>query len=247
MSRIIFKSLYDEAEVNGAERFWMGNCCDNLFKATLGVHSYWTKTLEKIIPKDSWVFDENNTLSRSKDLALYFGTMSSDHKVLYKDEWYTDFFSISLNTALQAGSDVVKLMAMIHGLCELHCYVEARNKQWLANIIKKGRKQSILRPNEGWESVCALLETPDDSPIVLSYSVCDEFPGINEIKTTNAWYDLPYEKQFKRAINKLRKNKRWLELNPKTWDDYYFSNGLTAFDLIHQFIEEDAEEEEVIK
>lgn len=101
--------------------------------------------------------------------------------------------NLDLNTALVAGSDPVRLAAKIHGWCEAHAYVEGPDRAWMATIIDQGLKAGIYRhglwyadqpdgpkdkwSDQGWEGVQALLRSRDDEPVVLSYSVCDQFPN----------------------------------------------------------------------
>ncbi len=56
-----------------------------------------------------------------------------------------DGFSVSLNTALVAGSDVIALAAKIHGSCEQHGWVDAADRKWLADLIDEGLRHSIYR------------------------------------------------------------------------------------------------------
>lgn len=101
--------------------------------------------------------------------------------------------NVDLNTALVAGSDVVRLAAKISGWCEAHTFVEGPDRAWMADIIDQGLKTGIYRrglwyadgpdgprdkwSDQGWGGVTALLRARDDEPVVLSYSVTDSFPN----------------------------------------------------------------------
>lgn len=101
--------------------------------------------------------------------------------------------SVDLNTALVAGSDPVKLAAKIHGWCEVHCWIEGPDREWCAQIIDSGLRAGLYRrglwyadqpdgpldkwSDQGWSDVLALLRERGDGPVVLSYSVCDQFPN----------------------------------------------------------------------
>ena len=93
--------------------------------------------------------------------------------------------SVSLNTALALGSDPVRLAAKIHGWCEVHAWFDGPDRAWAADIIDQGLAAGIYRRghpadagySQGWEQVQALLRERDDEPVVMSYSVCDQFPN----------------------------------------------------------------------
>lgn len=100
--------------------------------------------------------------------------------------------NIDLNTALVAGSDPVALAAKIHGWCESHCWVEGSDRAWFADVIEQGLALGIYRRGlhysdgpdkpkkwctQGWENVLPMLRARDDEEVVLSYSVCDQFPN----------------------------------------------------------------------
>lgn len=99
--------------------------------------------------------------------------------------------NIELNTALVAGSDVVALAAKIHGWCEVHAWVDGQDRDWLAGLVEQGLETGIFRrgvwydngPDEertwasqGWEELVPFLRARNDEPVVMSYSVCDQFP-----------------------------------------------------------------------
>lgn len=100
---------------------------------------------------------------------------------------------VALNTALAAGSAPVQLAAKIDGWCEVHAWVDGPDRAWLADIIAEGLASGIYRrglwyadlpdtPRDkystmGWEEVQVHLRSRDDEPVVMSYSVCDQFPS----------------------------------------------------------------------
>lgn len=100
--------------------------------------------------------------------------------------------NVELNTALAVGNEPLALAAKIHGWCESHCWVDGPDRNWLADIIDAGLEAGLYRrgiwyepapgaerkwSSQGWESVTELLRSRDDGPVVLSYSVCDQFPN----------------------------------------------------------------------
>jgi len=106
---------------------------------------------------------------------------------------------IRLNTALRLGNDVIKLAVKIAGWAESHAWFDGKDRAWAADLIDQGLKTGILRdgmwyvdgPSEvlpkdhparqwsdmGWSEVTAFLRERDDEPVVLSYSVADDFPN----------------------------------------------------------------------
>jgi hypothetical protein len=153
-------------------------------------------------------------------------------------------FDLALNTALFSGSDPVKLLARLHAQCEIHCYVTAENRNWLAQIMKEGRRYNIMRADQGWEDVIKFVENPTiGEPVVCSYSVCDEFPNLGSIpedhpwsKNTDAFYDADEEEKWEVCWKHLHETRPDLELRPDNWNKFYFGNGLSGFDL-HELAE----------
>lgn len=100
---------------------------------------------------------------------------------------------INLNTALAAGSPAVQLAAKINGWCESHLWIDGPDRAWLAGIIKDALDKGIYRrglwyadqpdtprdkwSDQGWGAIVDDLLSRDDEPVVLSYSVCDQFPN----------------------------------------------------------------------
>jgi len=167
-------------------------------------------------------------------------------------------FNMSLNTAISIGNDVIKLFARLHGQCEIHAYVSNKNKKWLANIIQQGLDIKLLRENSGWENTIKLLNNDDETDVVTSYSVCEQFPNreiahwfpkipMQTLKSEMnpniqdeiqdqiemQWYNLPKDTQWDLAIKGLKKKpNKLLELKPDNWNDVRFgTNLITAIDI----------------
>jgi hypothetical protein len=166
-----------------------------------------------------------------------------------------NMWEMCLNTAARIGNDALRLAARIHGQCEIHCYVEGINRWWLADVIDSGLDAGVLRQlapyfktacddTGQWESVTRLLRDRDDEPVVLSYSICEQFPNpdaanwcspYDDDDTSDArrelWDELPDDEQWQIALQALRQRGGGLELQPADWDTFYFGSGLTALDL----------------
>lgn len=153
-------------------------------------------------------------------------------------------FSLILNTALAVGSDPVALMARLSAQCEIHCYVEGPNRDWMAGLIEQGRATGLYRSGAGWEDVVTLLRLRDDQPVVCSYSVTESFPnpGIanwsppspdndDEEPDWDAWYDIPDAEQWAMGVAGLRREPdRGLELSPERLR-YRFGHKRSFIDL----------------
>lgn len=245
MSRIYFHSDYRTAELRGSERAHMGILCSRLLIASLGSlydsreNPSW---IRRFLPPDYYGFNEEFSRFEST-LETWIRVSDGDFIVEGKK---VSVFSTGLNTAYKMGNDAIKLCARLHGQCEIHCYVEGQNRAWLANMMEVGRQQNIFRANQGWEGVIELLRATDSRPIVTSYSVCESFPNADVVvdgglwtvpddedgeENWDAWYDMPTEEQWRLGLQALRESKGGLELKPDNWNNFYFSSGITGFDL----------------
>ena len=225
MSAIYFHAEQGEARVRGSERAYAGVMCRDLFAMALGVRPYmddgeWARIVA-LFPERHYLrgMEKHNGESLRCALAVE-GSL----------------FEQSLNTMLVLGSDAVKLLARLHGQCEIHTYVAGEDRAWLADLIENGRETGVLRAAQGWEDVVALLRTASDAPVVTSYSVCDQFPnshvaGWKSQNDGDDWYELPDTEQWRLALAGLYAD-GGLRIDPATWQDFYFGDGTTAFDLI---------------
>lgn len=254
MSRIYFHSQSNSSEVRGSERAYAAHLVNDLFQTALGVSDWDTPenphVLRNIIaPNHYCLREEGKRFAESLSTSL---VASCFGPILVVDGKGVDVFSAALNTAMVMGSDAIKLSARLHGQCEVHAFVEGPNREWLAAIIEQGREVGIFRSDSGWESVIAHLRERNDEPIVTSYSVCEQFPnaGAAGWKPTRVdesgeadwdeWYDLPEAEQWAQGMKALREEKPMSrEMKPDNWNDYYFWDGVTGFDLLAKAIEID--------
>jgi hypothetical protein len=251
MSRIYFHSEHGEVEVSGAERAYMGGVCGDLFLIGLHLNRHedypsYPSPLRKILNPNHYTAGPDYQGMRFVDALSTALHVGFDSDVLIVDGKRVDTFAAALNTAYVMGSDAVKLMARLHGQCELHAYVEGANRAWLAGIIERGREARVLRPKMGWEAAAEFLRSREDCPVVTSYSVCDQFPNHHiagwepplakyedgeEYQDTDAWYDLPAAEQWRAAMDGLRAAGGGLELKPDNWQTFHFRNGINGFQL----------------
>lgn len=248
MSRIYFHSEHGTAELRGSERAYMGNMCMQQLFIALDLYDrflddrkqHWAT---KLLPPDHYVHGYRG--QRGVDMAqttLFVG----QETLTLPDGRTTIAFSASLNTALRVGGDAFKLMARLHGQCELHCWVDGPNRAWLAGIMEQGRAINLYRANEGWEEVIALLRARDDGPVVCSYSVCEQFPNAEiadwEVPEADegesnwdAWFELSADERWRLGMQGLRQRNEGqrytLEMRPDVWDDYTISAGISGYDM----------------
>lgn len=241
MSRIYFRSEDGTAQLRGSERAHMGILCSQLLLAS--IMPIWdTKDspswLRRVVPPGHYSLMVGN-FENTIETWLRAGF----ENFVVKGQAIS-IFSVALNTAMLIGNDTIKLCARLHGQCEIHCFVEGPNRAWLADLMEQGRKQYILRADEGWESVIEFLRARDDIPVVTSYSVTDGFPNAGLAIDAGLWsppkedaedwdefYQLPSTEQWRMCMEALRTKRGNLELKPEGWQEYYFDEGITGFTL----------------
>lgn len=224
MSQIRFHSVNKFVEVAGTERAYAALICRNIF---LGLMEYenigkYLKFFREDHPihKDFVTAIKRNEYELINTIKKYFGSINTNIivKGIEIPVWH-----LYLNTALRMGSNPVKLMARIHGSCEIHCFVEGENRNWLAGLIEDGIETNVLRfktnnMDNGWLNVADMLRDSDDDPVVLSYSVTDPFPN---------------GRNWDSSINSLRKESiiSDKELKPETWNTFGFAPKVWIADL----------------
>lgn len=251
MARMYFHSEHGEAEVRGSERAWGGMLADHTLQMIL-LDSVLDESrvlgaMKKVLKTEKSYGFEN--IKNLKTLLSVGAMMGDTHFVI--DGERVDLWDTALNTALVYGSNPVRLLARLHGQCEIWAWVDGSNRAWLAGIIREGRESGIMRAEAGWESVIDLLLSRDDGPVVTSYSVTDQFPclemaihGGYEVSETedgdmdtDEWWELPHSQRWELAMVGL-KSKRLMEMTPDNWESYRFGAGYTAFDVLREMYKE---------
>jgi hypothetical protein len=159
-------------------------------------------------------------------------------------------FELQLNTAILVGNDAGRLLAFLAAQADIHGWVAEHNRGWLADIIDEGRESGILRPEQGWEQVAALLRNGDGGPVVTSYSVTSSFPSRSEIgwappagekwsddALAEAWSELPAAERWAIGVTALDPGAEW---SPERWHRPMFGGGLTAFDVTAPLSDDEA-------
>ena len=256
MSRITFESKERSVDVRGSERFHAGYAIESINKAFLDISGN-RALLIKAIPAFHHLrtMDINSPQWASNfEASFYHGSLN-----LEVDDKKINGFHLSLNTASVIGDDAVKMLARIHAQCEIHGFVSGQNRAWMADIIAKGPVE-VFRPDSGWTEVVELLRESDDGPVVMSYSVTDDFlstigyewvsetfskqdvedeESVNENGYTawdqiqEDWYDLDLETKWNYAQKWLNANSsKGLEITPEAWPITFGPNGMTAGKLV---------------
>lgn len=262
MSRIYFHDVADRAELRGSERAYAGGLSTDYLMMALGLDRY-TKTDDPVMslfPSDvARGAHFHGSLPEAIHVWMVVEGMDEDEGLRRPDGSKVPIFQVALNTMLASGSDPIKLLARLHGQCELHAYVEGHNRGWLAGVIERGRSASILRVDQGWESVVTLLRAASDTPVVTSYSVTESWPDVSycddyvpyddelEIRASEAdtisaheaymkaWYALSPAQQWDKAMPALRKmgdGNREMRPDQWDWDAYTFGMGESGYSLL---------------
>lgn len=246
MSRVHFTSHSRESELHGSERAYLGGLVRDLALAVLKPD--WRRDeLERLLREpEQWA----HLGKRWPDVAQWVNQFSTRWAV--GENWLTfegrdlSPFEISLNTATLIGSLQLKAAAWIHGQCEVHGYVEEKDREWLADIFEEGVESGVYRRGlrtipQGWEGVIEHLRCGDGGPVVMGYSTTDGFPSRHAITDADhqslgpdaqeLFYELPREEQWAIGL-------RWIysdeaRLGPFSPDnlDRTYGCSVTAFDL----------------
>lgn len=196
MSTIYFHSPSGEARVSGAERAHAQLLCTEYFLMALGVDSFSeAKEYRKLLPTGAYPLSSREDKAFFESFRIYCnGFLGDSYLIMPATGKPINLFHAALNSMVAGGSDAIRLLAKLHAQSEIHCYVEGKNRAWLADVIAQGVKDKILRTwgkyddaRTGWQSVIGLLRTRDDEPVVTSYSVTEQFPNYYTAKEYEGW------------------------------------------------------------
>jgi hypothetical protein len=151
--------------------------------------------------------------------------------------------TLILNTAMELGSDPVRLAARLHGQCEINCWVSGPHRRWLADVIGTGLHTGLYPDGCGWENLQRFLQDRDDLPAVTSYS--EDFPTLWTAADPDAsttalgdegreavWENLPAQQRWRWGMHALNcRREEQLEITPD-WADYRFDAGISLGDLL---------------
>lgn len=263
MSSVAFHSPDQETvRVGGAERHWMAAMVRRIFDGVLDVRSYpsmddssFKRMMRLLKPADSLhSYQDLHKAAEFLPSAIEHGF--DDDRLSWNGNPVNPF-SMSLNTALIVGSDPIRLSARIHAQCEIHGWVDGRNRDWMAGIIEEGLSSGVFRDARqtqygNWPGVIALLRRTAETPVVMSYSVCESFPnpGIAMPEPDKTWKEMSEDeqqawmdkqdewreqdagKQWDQAFAALKESDMGLEIKPDNWKTFHFDPKISAFDIL---------------
>lgn len=219
MSTVYFNSPSDSAELRGAERAHFGGLVSSIGLAALGVSDMFggDDIVAAVVPP----------VRDPRFLATMLRANESETSLRFPDGSLHNVWHLSLNACLAVGGEPLRFAARLHAQCEVHGWIAAEDRAWLAGVIEDGRASGLYRAGVGWEQIVEFLRARSDEPVVLSYSVCDGFPnpGVADAEDSDAWYELPREERWATAWAKLR-GRDDLRIKP---DGVLFGDGVNAF------------------
>jgi hypothetical protein len=233
MSRVYFHSPSGDAELRGSERAHAGWLSSAIGIAALDLNDYdFRERTGKHIDAGHPLRDV-----QAAETALRAGDV---HFVVPSGRYSA--WEVLLNTCLAIGSDPLCFLTRMHAQCEIHAWVDGPDRTWLAGVIADGRRAGLMREGQGWEDVSACLLACADEPVVMSYSVCDQFPSrsaatweppiVDGEKNWDAWYDLDEAARWRLAMAGVQE----LRFGPDTMRRP-FGHRKTAFDIRREIAE----------
>jgi hypothetical protein len=242
MSRIYFNSPSETAEIYGAERHHAERLCQDLMCREFGEdEDEWIELLRPYLP-------EYVRYGRPNDIKIYLGSSFCGGELDIEGHKFSTWHAM-LNTGIEKGSQGLRLLTRLHGQCEMHCWVDGHNRDWLAGIIDEGIAESVLRIEAGWPELATFLRTRNDEPVVCSFSVGEDFPNYEMLPDTHrlkkmaergddiddvvgAYDRMRWSTRWKYCMQNLRTMDGLREMKPENWETYYFERGITVGRLI---------------
>lgn len=243
MSNILFETTKGEAYLAGAERAYAANLIAKLGQVIL-LNEFMDVSRKQAFQA---ILPEGHRLRLMPAESSYwefsfrasFG-MGDGHFVI--EDQPVDWLAIQLNTAFAIGNAQLKLLARLHGQCELNPWIPASESMWMAGTIKDGLRSGVYRQGMGWECVLDLLDKAEE-PIVISYSVTDGFPSPSHAGISAEEFEkLEYCDAWEASLKGLMQRKE-LKIEEEGFSSFRFDKGWDAFgvtaylDRIQQEIE----------
>lgn len=249
MSGINFRTRTATARVSGSERAYAGILCHDLLWVATGIeHTLsWPDRWHRVaamFPDGHYIHDEFARARVPNQRGPHLGSLVRTAMSMAGD----GFLEVALNTAMLLGNDAVRLLARLHGQCEIHAWVADSDREWLAGIIEEGRATNVLRPDMGWEAVRDLLLDMNGAPgnVYTDYTVTDSFPSLWASDPARDYRQTPVFDATWEAWDALTDAERWdraeagmaarplLRLTPNEWETYVFDTPRperTGFDI----------------
>lgn len=234
MSYIEFESINRLVNVAGSERGHFGTYANKvvwsvLCDATDPIRQD-GNPLKSVIPSSNHVHqiaaDRPQEIQKALRLFVECGR-STD---VYNIQGQPTVFSVAVNTAYRLGCDFVKMAMRIHAQCECSAWIKAENYAWVARIIDEGLRVGFYRRHQGWSKLAAWLRECTDPHIVLNHTSGCGF--MSEFAHDFDGDEDDREKLWNYAITQLIESGGGREIKPQGWNDFYFTNGATAFHVL---------------
>lgn len=185
MSSISFESAEGRVLIGGRERARMGVLIEDL----------------------AWIMH-----SRGASMSFMSPQEQSNAKLDYRYGLTEETnFGERLGWACLIGNDKLKLLAHIHGQCELNGWVHPDDLEWFASLIEGAVADGLLGPDDrcgygSWQDVADLARI-STTPLVSAYSVTESWPDQYSIsehrpdlfaydeENPDAWHELSDEER----------------------------------------------------
>lgn len=233
---IVFYSEYDKpAKVDGSEQSAAWLFSAGLLAAVLRINGASYETAANPSPLRR-VFD-----AVSLPPAPHHDLVRDLHTMLIGDIglWYADNKReqsgvVAANTVMVTCSTETRLRERLIMQCADHCYIEGRHRLWVADVIKEGVRNAILRKEMGWLGVIRLLRSRTDTPVVVG-TPSNVFPSMAaaEWDDEQRWLSLTHSQRWSLATTKLRMNNAYrslhLNIDPDNQEGVRFGSGVTGY------------------
>ena len=151
---------------------------------------------------------------------------------------------ISPDTKLDLTANPLRFLTRMHAQCELHAWVAGEDRRWLADLVEDGFRDGVMRaefrrrPTDapyltGWRALVDALRRTAAHPVVMSYSVCEQFPRRDladfapEYDSNATWDDADDEYRWAACMPAIAH----LQLTPVNLREQGFGDGLSALDF----------------
>lgn len=235
MSRVYFHMLDGTVEVHGSERQRAAQLAEGIGAAIL------SRYVERL--------GLDRMYERPGMLRAHF--MMGDEKLKFGGREFNGWHML-LNTALDTGNEQICFLTKFHAQSEIHARVAGEHRDWLAGVIERAIENKLVRPevphglrpgetfSTGWRELVEALRRTAEHPVVMSYSVTEQFPSPHLWRgdadnpvpkdrpgRVEAFYDHSIVKQWDLCMPAIRD----MQMTPENLCTYGFGDGMNALAL----------------
>lgn len=232
MSRVYFHMIDGTVEVYGSER----------------AHAAWLAEAPGAALMLSFAFELQLELAYQRPGMLRM--LWSDNRTFEYAGQTWNGWNLILNTAIDIGSDVLRFLTRMHAQCEIHGWFAGEDRAWLADLVQQAIDSKVVRadmpgPNgqrfaTGWCDLVTALRRNNQNPVVMSYSVCNQFPR------SELWHEPPQIEgdadgcQLDDKFEELAEADQWrvcmptiaaMRITPTSLREQGFGDGRSALDF----------------